>query len=76
MKARDNKVRFSKKGPGLDKEFGTLIYWITILLIFLPWFIIISKFNLLQKVVSIFDIKFLKLKKSKNKLKKTNYFIK
>lgn len=58
MKARDKRGRFAKNEELFTltfPSFKNLIYWISILLIFLPWLIILSKFNLIGKVMDIFD---------------------
>ncbi len=77
MKPRDSKGRFAKK---LDSEFiltfpspRSLIYWITMLLIFLPWIAIISKFNLIEKVLQIFDSLF-NVKETQETEKKNGLF--
>ena len=60
MKARDSKGRFSKQAvdEGLVLIFSTIrtiLYWIVLAFIFLPWLIILTKFNLLEKISTIFD---------------------
>ena len=60
MKARDSKGRFSKQAvnEGLVLIFPTIrtiLYWIVLAFIFLPWLIILTKFNLLEKISTIFD---------------------
>ena len=60
MKTRDSKGRFSKLNSdgGLVltiPNLNTILYWLSLLFIFLPWFIILSKFNLMEKISGIFD---------------------
>ena len=55
MKARDSKGRFSKREEDSElilafPSLKTIINWIILIFIFLPWFAIISKFNLLEKI--------------------------
>ena len=60
MKERDQKGRFSKQAAyeGIILIFATIrtvLYWIILAFIFLPWLIIVTKFNLLEKISTIFD---------------------
>ena len=63
MKKRDAKGRFSKDDGDESNNliltiptFTTILKWISITLVLLPWLIIISKFNVFQKLEIIFDI--------------------
>ena len=63
MKKRDSKGRFSKNDFEENNNliltipsFKTIITWISIILVLFPWIIIISKFNLFQRLESFFDI--------------------
>ena len=63
MKKRDAKGRFSKDDGDESNNliltiptFTTILKWITITLVLFPWIIIISKFNIFQKLEIIFDI--------------------
>ena len=60
MKTRDSKGRYSKQNVegGLVltvPNISTILYWIILAFIFLPWFIIITKFNLIERISTIFD---------------------
>ena len=60
MKAREQKGRFSKQAAdeGIILIFPTIrtvLYWIILAFIFLPWLTIVTKFNLLEKISTIFD---------------------
>ena len=60
MKACDSKGRFSKREEDSElilafPSLKTIINWIILIFIFFPWFAILSKFNLLEKILSIFD---------------------
>ena len=60
MKARDQKGRFSKHAADegiiiIFPTIRTVLYWIILAFIFLPWLIIVTKFNLLEKISTIFD---------------------
>lgn len=57
MKSRDSKGRFSKPiDEGLAiPSIKSILYWITLGFIFLPWMIILSKFNLFERISLIFD---------------------
>ena len=81
MKARDAKGRFSKKEDDSElilafPSLKTILNWIIILFIFFPWFAILSKFNLLERVLSIFDSLFKKADEPAADGKKMDYFIK
>lgn len=60
MKSRDSKGRFSKQ---IDNEglvltlptIQTILYWLVLSFIFLPWLIVLTKFNLFEKISAIFD---------------------
>lgn len=58
---RDSKGRFSKKGEdGLKIIFDVppirrIIFWIFIFAVLLPWISIIARFELLRKILDIFD---------------------
>ena len=63
MKKRDSKGRFSKNDFEENNNlilnipsFKTIITWISIILALFPWIIIISKFNVFQRLESFFDI--------------------
>ena len=63
MKKRDSKGRFSKNDFEENNNltltipsFKTIITWISIILVLFPWIIIISKFNVFQRLESFFDI--------------------
>ena len=63
MKKRDAKGRFSKDDGDKSNNliltiltFTPILKWISITLVLLPWLIIISKFNIFQKLEIIFDI--------------------
>jgi len=63
MKKRDSKGRFSKNDCEENNNLiltipslKTIITWISIILVLFPWIIIISKFNLFQRLESFFDI--------------------
>ena len=63
MKKKDAKGRFSKDDGDESNNliltiptFTTILKWISITLVLLPWLIIISKFNIFQKLEIIFDI--------------------
>ena len=59
MKTRDSRGKFVKKNDSelilAFPSIKTLVYWISLFLIFLPWIAILSKFNLFEKIVQIFD---------------------
>ena len=60
MKTRDSKGRYSKQNidEGLVLKFSnvsTILYWIILDFIFLPWLIILTKFNLIEKISTVFD---------------------
>lgn len=60
MKPRDSKGRFARQSDdgGLILTFPTLntiLYWCILTIIFLPWFLILSKFNLFGKISIVFD---------------------
>ena len=59
MKARDSKGRFSRSADGglilAFPTLNTILYWCILIVIFLPWFLILSKFNLLTKISMVFD---------------------
>ena len=60
MKSRDSKGRFSKQAgnEGLVltlPTIQTILYYLVLIFIFLPWLIIVTKFNLFEKISSIFD---------------------
>lgn len=78
MKARDSQGRFAKKDDSelilAFPSIKTLIYWISLLLIFLPWLAIISKFNLVQKIFQIFDSIFTEQVKENQEGKKNGLF--
>ena len=61
MKARDDKGRFKKEIE--DSEFiikfpsiKTVIHYFSLIIIFLPWLIIVSRLNLSEKIISAFDL--------------------
>ena len=61
MKARDEKGRFKKEND--DTEFiirlpslKNMIFYFSLIVIFLPWLIIASKLNPIEKIVSAFDL--------------------
>ena len=61
MKARDDKGRFKKEIE--DTEFiikfpsiKAVIYYFSLIIIFLPWLIIVSSLNLSEKIISAFDL--------------------
>ena len=59
MKSRDSKGRF-KKNEGSEfiltlPSIRNIIFYISLLIIFLPWITIVSKFNMLEKLVSFFE---------------------
>ena len=63
MKKRDAKGIFSKDDGDESNNliltiptFTTILKWISITLVLLPWQIIISKFNIFQKLEIIFGI--------------------
>ena len=60
MKTRDSKGRYSKQN--IDEELvlkfpnvSTILYWIILAFIFLPWLIILTKFNLMERISTVFD---------------------
>ena len=62
MKKRDSNGRFIKEiKEGYTHltvdlpSFKTIIIWILMLFIIFPWILIISKFNIFQKMENIFD---------------------
>ena len=62
MRKRDTNGRFSKTAneDGLHltldiHSFKTIIIWLFILFIIFPWILIISKFNIFQKIECIFE---------------------
>ena len=62
MRKRDINGRFSKRANEdgihliLDiPSFKTIIIWLFIIFIIFPWFLIISKFNIFQKIEYIFE---------------------
>jgi len=58
MKARDSKGRFAANGGGFIFTFPSLssiLYYIILIFIFMPWLIILSKLNLLEKLATLFD---------------------
>ena len=63
MKKRDSKGRFSRNSDEEDNNLvltlpsvKNIILWISIIFVLCPWLIIISKFNVFQKLENIFDI--------------------
>ena len=63
MKKRDSKGRFSRNSDEEDNNLvltlpsvKNIILWISIIFVLSPWLIIISKFNVFQKLENIFDI--------------------
>ena len=61
MKARDSNGRYIKKS---DEEsqltlifppIKSILYWILMFIIFLPWILILSKFSLFEKINMVFD---------------------
>ena len=61
MKARDDRGRFKKEIE--DAEFiikfpsiKTIIHYFSLIIIFLPWLIIVSRLNLSEKIISAFDL--------------------
>ena len=63
MKKRDSKGRFSRNSDEEDNNLvltltsvKNIILWIIIIFVLYPWLIIISKFNVFQKLENIFDI--------------------
>ena len=61
MKARDDKGRFKKEIE--DTEFiikfpsiKAIIYYFSLIIIFLQWLIIVWKLNLSEKIISAFDL--------------------
>ena len=63
MKKRDSKGRFSRNSDEEDNKLvltlpsvKSIILWISIIFVLCPWLIIISKFNVFQKLENIFDI--------------------
>ena len=63
MKRRDEKGRFSKNNGDESNNltltiptFTKIIKLISMTFVLFPWLIIISKFNIFQKLESIFDI--------------------
>ena len=61
MKARDQNGRYIKKNKEdsqltlIFPPIKSTLYWILILIIFLPWLIILSKFDLLEKLNALFE---------------------
>ena len=77
MKTRDSKGRFSKQNvdEGLVLIFPTIrtiLYWIVLIFIFLPW-LIITKFNLVEKISTIF-ISIFKDAENTEQIKKNGLF--
>ena len=57
MKKRDAKADYESNNLILTiPTFTKILKWITITLVLLPWLIIISKFNIFQKLENIFYI--------------------
>ena len=61
MKARDSNGRYIKKDDGESQltlifpSIKSILYWILMFLIFLPWIIVLSKFSLFEKLNMIFE---------------------
>ena len=61
MKARDSSGRYVKKNDE-DNQLAlifppirSILYWIVMFIIFLPWILILSKFSLFEKMNMIFE---------------------
>ena len=77
MKTKDSKGRYSKQNVegGLVltvPNISTILYWIILAFIFLPWFIIITKFNLIERISTIFDSLFKDSEPEKGEQNKKN----
>ena len=73
---RDAKGRFSK-GEGFRitlfiPTLTTLFYWMILLIILMPWISIISRLEILQKVLSIFEDLISKTKSEEKETPKKN----
>lgn len=62
MKKRDSKGRFSKNEYEENNNFTlaiptfkSILKWISLIIVLFPWIIIISKFNLFEKMEEVFD---------------------
>lgn len=59
---RDSKGRFKTNTDGglvlTIPKLSTIIYWIALAVIFLPWIIILSRLNLFEKISLLFDAVF------------------
>ena len=57
MKSRDSKGRFAANGSFslTFPSLSSILYYIILIFIFMPWLIILSKLNLLEKLTALFD---------------------
>lgn len=75
---RDNKGRFSKSSEGGMKitmympTLTNIIYWLLLLLIFMPWISIICRLEILKKLLSIFDDLLMKYNDEEKEIPKKN----
>ena len=81
---RDQKGRFSKEkedneGYNLSltlPSFRSLLYWLIIIIILLPWTVIFERFNALRKIFDFFENIMSKRGEDEETPKKMVYFIK
>ena len=65
---RDNKGRFAKSSEGGMKNtmnvptLTKIIYWLLLLIIFMPWISIVCRLEILKKLLNIFDYLLMKSK--------------
>lgn len=77
---RDSKGRFTK-GPeeGLKitmhvPTLATIIYWILLLIIFMPWISVVCRLEILKRILSFFDDLLLMTTSEENETPKKNGF--
>ena len=75
---RDNKGRFSKSSEGGMKitmcmpTLTNIIYWLLLLMIFMPWISIIFRLEILKKLLSIFGDLLMKYNDQEKEIPKKN----
>ena len=75
---RDNKERFTKSsesGMKITMNMPTLtkiIYWLSFLIIFMPWISIVCRLEILKKILNIFDDLLMKSKDEEKEMPKKN----
>lgn len=75
---RDNKGRFAKSSEGGMKitmnvpTLAKIIYWLLLLIIFMPWISIFCRLEILKKILNIFDDLLMKSKGEEKEMPKKN----